>query len=99
MRRAVAQHSSEVTALIRGHRPGHLRMLMLTHSDVLAVATRRANPARMTHGRSSDRVRGASSASPRLTAKLTAKPHDTRDPQGMTMDADTRPEVRRCDWR
>jgi hypothetical protein len=99
MRRAVAQHSSEVTALIRGHRPGHLRMLMLTHSDVLAVATRRANPARMTHGRSSDRVRGASSASPRLTAKLTTKLLDNRGSRRTALDGYTRPELRRCGRR
>jgi hypothetical protein len=36
---------------------------------------------------------------PRLTAKLTANPHDNRGPQGMTMDAYTRPELRRCDRR
>jgi hypothetical protein len=36
---------------------------------------------------------------PRLTAKLTAKPHDTRDPQGMTMDGYTRPELRKCGRR
>ena len=30
-----------------------------------------------------------------LTAKLTAKPHDTKGPGGMTMDAYTRPELRR----
>src|SRR6185503_13484112 len=37
-----------------------------------------------------DRVRVASSTFPRLTAKLTAKPHDNTGPQGMTMDAYTR---------
>jgi hypothetical protein len=41
----------------------------------------------------------AGPASPQLTAKLTAKLHDTRGPQRMTMDAYTRPELRRCGRR
>ena len=36
---------------------------------------------------------------PRLNAKLTAKLPDTTGPQGMTLDAYTRPELRRCDRR
>ena len=31
-----------------------------------------------------------------LTAKLTAKPYDTKGPQRIAMDAYTRPELRRC---
>jgi hypothetical protein len=34
-----------------------------------------------------------------LTAKLTAKPHDTTGPQRMVLDAYTRPELRRCEPR
>ena len=52
--------------------------------------------ARVVHGCVLDHVRVASSASLRLTAKVTAKPHDTRDPQGMTLDAYIRPELHRC---
>jgi hypothetical protein len=48
--------------------------------------------ARVVHGCVLDHVRVASSASLRLTAK----PHDTRDPQGMTLDAYIRPELHRC---
>ena len=32
----------------------------------------------------------------KLTAKVTAKPHATRGPQGMTLDGSTRPELCRC---
>ena len=60
---------------------------------------RPANPAHVPHGRSPDRVRGGSSAAPRLTAKLTAKPPDTRGPQRVTMDGYIRPELRRRDRR
>ena len=70
-------------------------MLMLTHLGVLALLAA-SQPARVTHGHSSDRVRVGSSAAPRLTAKLTAKPLDTIGPQGMGLDGYIRPELRRC---
>ena len=63
------------------------------HADALGCAGGRcppANPARVTHGDSPDRVRGRSSAAPWLTATLTAKPHDNTGPQGTTMDGYTR---------
>jgi hypothetical protein len=39
----------------------------------------------------------AGPASPRLTAKLTAKPADNRGLRRTTLDAYTRPELCRCD--
>jgi hypothetical protein len=91
---AGTQH--RVAALAHGQRPGHLRMLKLTDLGMLAVVAGQPTPAHVDAWSRTDRVRGASSAAPRLTAKLTAKPPDTRDPQGMTMDACIRPELRRC---
>ena len=41
----------------------------------------------------------ASSASPRLTAKLTANAHDNRGLQRTTVDGYIRPELRRCGRR
>jgi hypothetical protein len=52
---------------------------------------------RRSHAESAGSVTGASAL--RLTAKLTAKLDDTRGPQGMTMDAYTRPELRRREPR
>jgi hypothetical protein len=36
---------------------------------------------------------------PRLTAKLTANPHDNRDPRRTTLDGYTHPELRRSGGR
>ena len=74
-------------------------MLMLTRWAWLVVAAGQPPPPGMPHGRSPDHVRGGKLSVPRLTAKVTAKLHDTRDPQGMTMDAHIRSELRRCGRR
>jgi hypothetical protein len=73
-------------------------MLRLTRLGVLALLPA-SHPARVTHGRSPDRVRGASSASPRLTAKLTTKLLDNRGSRRTALDGYTRPELRRCGRR
>src|SRR5215207_1116296 len=41
----------------------------------------------------------AGPASPRLTAKLTAKLADNRDPRRIALDGYIRPDLRRCDRR
>jgi hypothetical protein len=94
-----SRHPVPMTPLARGQRPGHLRMLMLTHLAMLAGSDRQPPLPGVPHDRSPDRVRVVSSASLRLTANLTAKLGDTRGQQGMAMDAYTRPELRRCGRR
>jgi hypothetical protein len=65
----------------------------------MAVAAVTQLATRVTHGYLPDHVRGASSASPPLTAKLTANPPDYRGPRRTTLDGYTHPELRRCDRR
>jgi len=74
-------------------------MLRLTHLGMLAVAAASQPPAGVTDGGVPDRGGVARSATLRLTAKVTAKLHDTTGPQEMAMDAYIRPELRRCGGR
>ena len=63
---------------------GSDRVTAYAHADApgcMAVTALTQLAARVVHGCVLDHVRVASSASLRLTAK----PHDTRDPQGMTL--------------
>jgi hypothetical protein len=84
-----------MTPLAHGQRPGHLRMLMPTHLGAVAVAAARRPAARVPPGCRPDRVRVGGSASPRLTAKLTAYRRDNRGPRRTALDGDRRPELRR----
>ena len=74
-------------------------MLMLTHPGAMAVAARSQPTARVTHGCLPGHVRVGGSVSPRLTAKLTANPHDDRGSQRTPLDGYIRPELRRCGGR
>jgi hypothetical protein len=79
---------------------GDVGMLVPVHLGVLAVGVGHDTPPpALALPACQNPTQIAGPASPRLTAKLTAKPHDTRGPQGMTMDAYTSPELGRCDWR
>jgi hypothetical protein len=96
MTRAVTQHRVSALAMGSDRSPAYARP---THLGVLAVAARQPIPGRRDAWSRIRLWRRARSATPRLTAKVTAKPHDNRGPQHTILDGYRRPELRRCGRR
>ena len=77
---------------------GEVGMIVPVHLGVMAVGGGHGKPAPAWPCRP-EPAQVAGPASPWLTAKLTANPPDNRRPQRTTLDAYTRPELRRCGRR